>query len=565
MKRACFRAFFQKNRLLFAVALVLSGLPGLAGVVFSWLQAQALDAAAAGDLPWLGRTFCLGIFAVAASFCLTAAAFRTKTRFLQRAVRDYKDFAFDQLARKRIGTFSDQRTGTYLSMLTNDTPAIEDQYLHSIFVMAMEVVLFAGSLAAVLRSSWKQGLLMLALCGLTMVVSMSQARGVSNAARALSDENERFTGTVKDMLGGFAVIKAFQAEKAALGQFRKANAPLEERRFRWRWADCRVYLLGSELCDPLVTGSVIFYGAWQAARGEMTVGTVVYLVNLMTCLMAPVQVLPRLWAQHRAARGLVEKLATSLEETPEPQGLPAPSKLQDAIVLDHVTFGYEPDTLVLRDLSLRLEQGKAYAIVGASGSGKTTLLNLLMGACEGYGGSITLDGQELRETDRDSLYDLLSLVRQDVFIFDSTLRDNLTMFQNFPEPQLQNALEQAGLMELVRERGLDCPCGENGTALSGGQRQRVAIARCLLRQTPVLLMDEATASLDNRTAFAVTDAILRLDGLTRVAVTHRLDAALLRRFDQIVVLRDGAVAEQGSFDRLMAEKGYFYSLYNVTN
>jgi ABC-type multidrug transport system fused ATPase/permease subunit len=230
-----------------------------------------------------------------------------------------------------------------------------------------------------------------------------------------------------------------------------------------------------------------------------------------------------------------------------------------------VTFGYEPDTPVLRDLSLRLEQGKAYAIVGASGSGKTTLLNLLMGACEGYGGSITLDGQELRETDRDSLYDLLSLVRQDVFIFDSTLRDNLTMFQNFPEPQLQNALEQAGLTDLVRERGLDCPCGENGTALSGGQRQRVAIARCLLRQTPVLLLDEATASLDNRTAFAVTDAILRLDGLTRVAVTHRLDAALLRRFDQIVVLRDGTVAEQGSFDNLMAEKGYFYSLYNVTN
>ena len=149
-------------------------------------------------------------------------------------------------------------------------------------------------------------------------------------------------------------------------------------------------------------------------------------------------------------------------------------------------------------------------------------------------------------------------------LFDDTIRRNITMFRDFPEERVDEAVRRSGLDGLIAQRGEDYRCGENGGGLSGGERQRVSIARCLLRGTPVLLLDEATASLDNQTAFAVTDAILHLDGLTRLVVTHRLEEALLEQYDEIVVLRSGAVCERGRFEELMERKGYFYSLYNVS-
>ena len=238
--------------------------------------------------------------------------------------------------------------------------------------------------------------------------------------------------------------------------------------------------------------------------------------------------------------------------------------MSQAITLNHVSFGYEPDKPVLDDVSMSFQAGKAYAIVGGSGSGKSTLLHLLMGASGAYTGSIAIDGTELREVDAHSLYDLMSLMGQDVFLFDDTIRNNLTMFRSFPQEEIAGAVERSGLSQLVAQRGEDYLCGENGVNLSGGEGQRISIARCLLRKTPVLLLDEATAALDNATAAAVTQSILNLEDTTRIVVTHRLETNLMAQYDEILVLRDGRIQEQGSFAQLMDAKGYFYSLFTLS-
>ena len=222
------------------------------------------------------------------------------------------------------------------------------------------------------------------------------------------------------------------------------------------------------------------------------------------------------------------------------------------------------DKPVLTDVDMELPVGGCYALVGGSGSGKSTILNLLMAAYDTYAGHILYDGRELKNIAPSSLYDLVSIIQQNVFVFNSTIRDNITLFSDFPKAEVDRAVRLSGLSKLIEEKGEDYLCGENGAGLSGGERQRVSIARALLRKTPVLFVDEATAALDAETSFEVLDAILKLDGYTRVIVTHDLDENILRRCTGLFTLKNGVVSEQGTFDELMDKKGYFYSLFTVS-
>ena len=218
----------------------------------------------------------------------------------------------------------------------------------------------------------------------------------------------------------------------------------------------------------------------------------------------------------------------------------------------------------LQDVDLRFDAGRSYAIVGASGSGKSTLLHLLMASRADYSGSILYDNTELRTIAPDSLYELVSVIQQNVFIFNASIRDNITMFSPFPDEAVEQAIALSGLSELLAQRGEDYLCGENGKNLSGGEKQRISIARSLLKQSKVLLVDEATAALDAETAHRVTQSILSLPELTRIVVTHDLDRTTLEQFDEIIVLKNGRITEQGTFDVLMDRREYFYSLFTVS-
>ena len=181
-----------------------------------------------------------------------------------------------------------------------------------------------------------------------------------------------------------------------------------------------------------------------------------------------------------------------------------------------------------------------------------------------YSGKICYDGHEVKKISSESLYDIVSMIQQNVFVFNASIRNNITMFREFPTAEVDRAIELSGLSTLIAERGEDYLCGENGSGLSGGEKQRISIARSLLKHASVLLADEATAALDAQTAHQVTDVILSLTGVTRIVVTHTLEQAALRRFDGILVLKNGRIAESGTFDALMARKGYFYALYTVS-
>ena len=558
------RTFYHKNKGNFALAAVLWAIGAAFQPLASWALGAVTDAMALQDLGYLRRVSIVILIAVPAICMVSWLEERAAARFVGKAVRQYKEMAFEKISRKGISAFAKEHTGRYLSALTNDINAIEQQYLEQLLPMVDCCVSFLTGLAMMLYYSPLLTAVVLLGSLLPMLVSILMGPRAAKLETEVSDANEDFLSRIKDLLSGFGVLKSFKAEAEAKVQFDSANETVERKKRTKRNFGALMNAAGNGSGLAMQMGMFVI-GAILAIRGSISVGTVLVFMNLVNLILWPIKKIPTFLAGRKAAFALAEKLARITEENIVSGGEAIAPKLEKAIAFDRVSFGYEEGKPVLKDITLQFEAGKKYAIVGGSGSGKTTLLNLMMGGGSGYAGSLTVDGKELSAIAPDSLYDVMSLIGQNVFLFDDTIRRNITMFRDFPEGDVASAVERSGLSGVLSAKGEDYRCGENGVGLSGGERQRISIARCLLRKTPVLMLDEATAALDNQTAFEVTDAILKLEGLTRIVVTHRLEPALLSQYDEILVLRDGRICEQGAFDDLMAKYGYFYSLYHVTN
>lgn len=556
-------AIFRGNRLRFALIMALYLVIVLILMGQSWLLGELIEVIASPSRQRILRDAVIAAALIAGLGLVQMGHAPLQSLFVHQGMAQYKETLFAALTRKNISAFTRENTARYLSGLTNDINSIEENYIFGIIYLVFDGALVLGSFVFMMALCWPLALVGVVLSLLPGIGAVLMGGEMTRREKAVSDENEHFVGQVKDFLGGFAVVKSFKAEDQSRARFARQNRILESVKGRRRfWRVCTNSF--ANFSSSIFQIGVLLAGLYFALQGDLTVGAVLNITNLCNYVAGPFQEMPQLWASFRAARGLMEKAAASVEQNTVRGGEPLPPVLADAITLDHVSCGYGGDTMALQDVSLRFEAGKSYAIVGGSGSGKSTLLNLLMGGFGSYEGSVQIDGRELRDADPDSLYDLFSLIGQNVFLFDDTLRSNVTMFAPCPEEEVRRAVERSGLSQLVAERGLDMPCGENGGNLSGGEKQRVSIARSLLRGTPVLLLDEATASLDNATAFAVTKEILDLKGLTRLVVTHRLEKALLTRYDEIIALREGRVCERGTFEELMSRPGYFYSLYTVS-
>lgn len=387
---------------------------------------------------------------------------------------------------------------------------------------------------------------------------------VGRAEKIISEKNGQLVSALKDSLSGFSVIKSFKAEQAICGLFAESDAAVEQAKCRKRKLLTVISALAGVAGVTAQLGTFLVGAVLAGAGLGITPGVLIVFISLTANVINPIQELPGELAARKAAVALIDKLAASLENHVRDEGAHIPNQLETGIALDHVSFGYEADCDILHDITATFEAGKKYAIVGASGSGKSTLLNLLMAGHGTYTGEICYDGQELRQISSESLYDIVSMIQQNVFVFNASIRDNITMFRGFPREEVDRAIELSGLSGLIAERGEDYLCGENGSGLSGGEKQRISIARSLLKKSRVLLVDEATAALDAETASQVSGAILSLEDMTSIVVTHSLEEGLLRQYDCILTMKNGRVAESGDFETLMARQGYFYSLFTVS-
>lgn len=556
---------YYKNRINFIVTIILTIAMSSINLMISWLIQQIMDSMANQNMQSVVR--CAWIAAsVVIAYTVSNAVYRAVyPRFLQRAMQQYRDYAFSRLTQKSLRSFSKEGTALYVSALTNDCTSIENNYLAATFTLIELLFCFLGALIMMLYYSPVMLVLAVALSFLPVAVSMTAGNRLTEQEKEISKKNERFVSIVNELLSGFPVIKSFRAEIQASHLFSQRNEQAEEAKKNKRRTEQLISLLAND-AGIIAQMGIFLAGAWLAISGKgVTAGVVIVFVQLMNYILNPISQVPLLWSNRKAAIALMEKLSDALSENVREEGREKLNGFSEKIEVKDLTYGYEPESHVLKDLDVQFDAGKSYAIVGGSGSGKSTLLNLLMGSSSNYQGEICIDGVSIKNIESESLYQLMTSVQQNVFVFNDTIRNNVTMFHEFPDKEVTLALERSGLSEFIEKRGEDFVCGENGANLSGGERQRISIARALLRKSPILLVDEATAALDAATARAVSFSILNLVGMTRIVVTHRLEEAILRRYDKILVMKNGTICEQGNFDTLMQQKGQFYSLFQIAH
>ncbi len=450
-------------------------------------------------------------------------------------------------------------------MFTNDLTMLEQDYFSTVLDIVYQSFRFVLATTAVVIMSPYLLVIVIVVGILPIIIPNLFGKKVSRHRKDFSDSLSKFTTSMKEYLSGYEVIKSFNIEDKIKEEYENSNKEVEMTKYRFKVFSSLVTNLSS-ISGFMMFLVVIIFGAYMVIKGKLTVGSMMASVQLMNYIVNPLRVFSEDLNKIKSVKQIGNKFKNLLSSNNVDKGKGIKKDgLCDEIKFKNVSFTYNENKNILKNISFSIKKGEKYAIVGPSGSGKSTILKLLLGYFEEFKGEITIDGTDIRHIRPDSLYEMVSVIQQEVFIFDSSIKNNIVLFKDYSDDHINDIIEKSGLSLFVNSlsNGLDTKVGESGCNLSGGERQRLAIARALIKGTPILVLDEATSSLDNETTYKIEKSLIDIDELTTLVVTHKLIKNILEKYDGIIVIKDGEIKEIGTFDDLMDRKKYFYSLYTI--
>ena len=560
LNKELYRTPFSVGKKWFLISMISMVILSAYNLIISWLLQKIIDLAAGIDkTPFYQLTLVsLLTFLV---FIVFYFIFRyAHPKFLQTLSTSYKDLLFAKILRNNSSLVSEIGSGQVLSKLSNDLKSIEENYFDFYITLIDIGISFVGAIVLMLWYSPVLTMVAIALSILPLLVSIPASKEITKTEKNLSKKNAEFMEFMRDTLSGFSVIKSFQAESELENRFHEENVKIEKAKFLRRFAEENINLLSTAASVVMRLG-VFLFGAWLSlSNSHVTPGIVLVFLQLLTFIITPIEKIPSLFANRKAARSLIAQTEELFYEKPDEQEKLEINTLKSAIEVQNLSFSYENTEKALQAVSLTFHAGKKYAIVGASGSGKSTLFKLLTKYSSDYDGNILFDGIDLRNITYSSLSQIISVVQQNVFVFHDSIYNNICLYKSIPEEKIDYVIQKSGLSSLIQQKGKNFSCGANGNKLSGGEKQRISIARALLRNTSILLMDEASSALDEKTVDEIMHSILDMPDTTSLVITHRLNSTLLKKYDGICVLHHGKIIEFGPFDELMKNKGLLYSL-----
>jgi ATP-binding cassette subfamily B protein len=556
---ACYRAG------LLGIALLVAATTGLT-LLCPYLMGRAIDRyISAGDMR--GLLLLLGVMLVV--YLLTSAGTWLQTvgmiRIAQHTVRDIRHELFDKLQALSLRFFDRHPHGELMSRLTNDTESISATLGDSVTQLINSVLSVVGAAAIMFTLNWRLALATLVTFPLVMLttrwIGERSRQGFRDRQRNLGELN----GIVEETILGQRVVKVCRHEQQATANFAAANEAL---RRTATTALISVGLMGPAMGVFRNLGFAILAGTggWLVTKNLATIGMVAAFVNYADFFNRPLNQLANLYGTVQSALAGAERVFAIMDEAPEVEDAADAEELRDVcgdVAFSGVSFGYLPEAPVLNDVTFHAAAGQTIALVGPTGAGKTTIINLLTRFYDIDAGSIAIDGKDIRQVRKDSLRRALGIVLQDTFLFAGTVRDNIRYGRlDASDADVDAAARLANAESFIRHlpHGFDTVLSDAGNSLSQGQRQLLAIARTLLANPAILILDEATSSVDTRTEIHIQQAMRRLmQGRTSFIIAHRLST--IREADCILVIDHGQIAERGTHDALLAQQGVYYHLY----
>ena len=485
----------------------------------------------------------------------------------QRVIVDVRDVLFRKLQRLPISFFDRHQTGEVMSYISNDVAALQSALVERMVEMMTESAIFFGSLVMMVLLDWKLSILTLItvpLVGLAMDIFGKKVRSAGAVIQARMSD---ITALMQESISSERVVKSFVREEFEIDRFHTQN----ELNFRAVMKDAQLSSLLTptvEFLAALAVTVIIWFGGKEVVDGVITAGTLVAFLTYAVNLANPVKRLSRIYAQIQKAMAGADRVFALLDMEETVTSAPGAKTLppvEGRVCFSDVSFSYREDVPALTDLTFTAEPGQMIAFVGPSGAGKSTVANLIPRFYDVTGGSITVDGYDVRDVTTESLRSQIGIVPQETVLFSATVRENIRYGRlDATDAEIEAAAKSANAHEFITSlpEGYDTEIGERGANLSGGQRQRIAIARAILKDPRILILDEATSALDTESEKVVQAALDRLMvGRTSFVIAHRLSTII--GADRIYVLDGGRVREQGTHEELLGAGGLYAGLYQI--
>ena len=555
-----------KYKYQFLCRIITISLVALASICFDFLMGFIVDIFASGDSSKFATITIASISLIIIMFLTEYIDGIIMSSYIKNTVNYLRTDIFSKVINKDIKDFSLDNSGKYISILYNDIKIIEDSFFNNLFQVISCIISFTISLV-VLFSINPSIVIFISIFGfLGFIIPNTLSKKLVVQKNEYSENLEQVTSITKDLFSGFEVIKGFNISNKINKIFNTASNNVETSKKKYSILEAIIRGFSLSFSVTIYLG-VLLLGGYLMYKKSITVGTAIIIIQLSTHIVGPVKLSISLINQIRSVYLIADKIENILKNTNDSFENTKLDNFTNSIEIRNLDFSYNKERKALDNINLNIDKNKKYAIVGESGSGKSTLIKLLMRYYNDYEGSILIDNHNLKNIYGSDLYKNMSMIQQNVFMFDDNIKEIIRLYSNHTDDDIINSCERSGLTKLIDRlpEGINSLVGENGNKLSGGEKQRIAIARALINNTQILILDESTSALDNETAYNLEKSLLNLDDLTLITVTHKLIKSILINYDEIIVMKNGKIIEKGKFNDLLNKKGYFYSLYIIQN
>lgn len=558
--------YLFKYKLLFFTRVLTISLAALSVICFDFMMGFIVDIFSNGETEKFVPIILASIFLIILLFVTECVDGYVMSSYIKNTVNYLRCDIFTKILNKDMKDFSLDNSGKYISILYNDIKIIEDSLLNNIFLVISSFISFIISLLFLFSISPSIVIFIVIFGILGFVIPNALSKKLIIEKNNYSHNLEEITSVTKDLFSGFEVIKGFNIGSKINTIFKNSSNTVESTKKKCSILESIIKGFSLSFSVTVYLG-VLILGGYLMYKGEISVGTAIIIIQLSTHIVGPVKTSISLINQIKSVSLIADKIDEILYDSCEDIEEISLPKFENSIEVKNLDFSYTNDRKALNNINLTFEKNKKYAIVGESGCGKSTLIKLLMRYYKDYNGDILIDNKDIHKIFSNDLYKNMSMIQQNVFMFDDSIKENIKLFANYSDEEVLSICNRSGLSNLISRlpNGINSLVGENGNKLSGGEKQRIAIARSLINNTKILILDESTSALDNETAYNLESSLLSINDLTLIVVTHKLIKNILLNYDEIIVMKDGMVIEKGSFDYLISLKGYFYSLYYLQN